>query len=112
MWLVTQHGFYNVIQYPEDKERDWLTFKARRREDLEFLEKEFDGISNPIEESVDADYRFRLKVPRQTAEFIVEYFVQAIDYPMFKERIYDVQPDRHAAYLTVWATLLGLQEDY
>lgn len=112
MWLVTQHGFFNIIQYDEDKEKDLLTIKARRRKDLVGLSTVF-GLANPrIEVSDAADYRYRLKEDRETVMDIVSSMVGKIDYPKFKSRILALpdQRDRHGIYLRVWETLMDLQD--
>lgn len=113
MWIVTQHGFFNIIQYPEDRADDLLTIKARRRVDLIGVKERYeDAISREIEISDKADYRYRLKVPRKIAAHMIRATVMEIDYPKFKSRIMATpsQRDRHDIYLQVWDILHQLQE--
>ncbi len=126
MWLVTQHGFFNIIQYDEDEPEDILTIKARRRVDLESLKATLmifnewddliDGIKAEdrytIETSDAADYRYRMKVRRKDVVELVKDMVDNIDYPKFKGRIMALpeQRDRHDIYLQVWDQLHLLQE--
>lgn len=111
MWLVTKIGFFNIIQYPEDKEEDLLTVKARSREDLE----NFNGFLPPlgwgrIEESSEADYRFRMKLPRQDAAYVLGCLVDCIDYRLTKPAISEHFPERSRIYFNVWDTLYQIQE--
>jgi hypothetical protein len=111
MWLVTQHGFFNIIQYEEDKPKDILTIKARRWTDLKRLKEDY-HLKGTIEISDAADYRYRLKVIRPTVGMIVQSMVHQIDYPKFKSRIIALpeQRDRHGIYLRVWEQLFDLQD--
>lgn len=112
MWLVTQHGFFNIIQYDEDKP-DLLTIKARRREDLVWATDELKLMgapAGPIETYELADYAYRIKAPKDDVMNLVAKMASSVDYDKFKGRIIEVQPDRHAIYLRVWQELYVLQE--
>lgn len=112
MWIVSQHGFYNIIQYEEDKAKDLLTVKARRKEDLDaFKEMMPDGDFGPIENYELADYAYRMKGPRQDVTEAVNSMVDCIDYHKTKDRLRQTHPDRMAIYYGVWRTLAALQED-
>lgn len=108
MWLVTEHGFFNIVQSDGDEHDQLLTVKARRKDDLAIFADRIP--SAKIEESDTADYRFRLKGPRELVSMVVNDMVEEIDYPRFKGRIAVVQRDRLPLYTAVWETLYHLQE--
>lgn len=113
MWLVTKIGFFNIIQYPEDKTEDLLTIKARSKEDLENY-KEFsllihNPITGDIQECDEADYRFRLKVRRREAAPAIAKLVEEIDYRLTKPAITERFPKRSGIYLRVWEDLYEIQ---
>ena len=112
MWLVTKIGFFNIIQYPEDIEKNLLTVKARSRKDLEnFLVKlnSFSLKTGFIEESEQADYRFRIKIPKSLVMETIAILVEEIDYRLTKPAISEDFPDRSGIYFNVWDTLYQIQ---
>ena len=109
MWLVTKIGFFNIIQYDEDKERGLLTVKARSRVDLENL-KDFVPYSSNIEESDTADYRFRIKALRREIRAGFATLINEIDYPKTKPVISADFPERSRIYFGVWDTLCEIQD--
>jgi hypothetical protein len=106
MWLVTQHGFFNIVHSDSDSD-DILTMKARRKEDLVNLKKFI--LFKKIDESKSADYQFRAKARRIDIEGGIQKIISLIDYPKFKSRIHEVQPDRSDIYMNVWCDLSQLQ---
>jgi hypothetical protein len=113
MWIVTKLGFYNIIQYEEDKKADFLTVKARAKEDLENLDQyvpQLNGIK--IEESDNADYRFRTKLHRKDVTYILCSLVDEIDYKLTKPAITEKFPERATTYLNVWDDLYAIQETH
>lgn len=115
MWIVTEDGFFNIIQYPEDKERDLLTLKARRGADLVQAAADIfgndDDYNDFIEESDDADYKYRMKAQRWRVVDYIASKVRAIDYPKTKDALNATHPDRSGIYLAVWDTLSELQDE-
>ena len=110
MWLVTQHGFYNVVQYPEDKRTDLLTIKARRKGDLVELRKLI--ALGKIEDGAEtgADYRYRVKAMRSDVQAGMGEMIGRIDYAKTKGRVHEVHPDREEIYLSTWNVLCELDE--
>jgi hypothetical protein len=111
MWLVTQHGFFNIVQSDDDAKKELLTIKARRREDLDAFGSIVPGSSGVIQESEVNDYRFRMKIPRECAVAAIAEMVGIIDYPKTKGRLAHTHPDRTSTYLTTWFNLLDLQDE-
>jgi len=108
MWLVTQHGFFNVIQYPEDRKKDLLTIKARRESDLIQLKKLTP--LGKIEFSDKADYKYRAKEKRSDVQAGMVEMIGKIDYDKTKSRLNKVHPDRSDIYLSTWGILCELDE--
>lgn len=106
MWIVSEIGFFNIIQYPEDVAKGTITVKARRRQDLLSLQA-FTGPAE-IEESKKADYRYRMKIPRNVAVDAIAILVNRIEYSRTKDRLRDTHPDRYDIYFSVWNDLTGL----
>lgn len=115
MWIVTKIGFFNIIQYDEDKSKQLLTVKARSREDLENFKKLSirlqDRLTGGIEESNTADYRFRLKAPKVDVVNAIGLLVAEINYPKTKPAISAMFPERGGVYLDVWDILGALQDN-
>lgn len=111
MWLICEYGFYNVVSQTGDKERGLLTIKARDRRDLEIIRTVIASATR-IEESADADYRFRMKAPKEDVVVLMAAITDRIDYPKTKPRIAELYPDRAMIYLDVWSELCSIQDLY
>lgn len=111
MWIVTPIGFFNIIQYPEDRPKGLLTVKARSKEDLELFNKHLAGGLVEIEESLTADYRFRLKAHHIEVANAIGYMVRDIDYSKTKPAISAMFPERSGIYLDVWDILRAIQDE-
>jgi len=110
MWLFFAGGFVSIVQDKSSAER--LLVRARKRQDLANFLK---GLRAPtrascrIQETPEADYRFRVRVPKEVAAERIRQIVSEIDYPNFKARIHG-EPDRDSAYMKIWAILAQFQE--
>jgi hypothetical protein len=110
MWIITRIGFFNIIQYDEDKAKDLLTVKARSREDLDnFKNLSIRTLITEIEESQVTDYQFRLKAPRDIVIQTVAKLVDDIDYGKTKPAISEKFPERAGIYFGVWDRLYEIQ---
>lgn len=107
MWLVTQHGFFNIVEQDDDKRKELLTVKARTRKDIEFASGFFDN--SKIEESDKADYRFRTKATATSVTAFVSYLARSIDYGKTKEALHKAHPERSGIYFGVWDILSEIQ---
>ena len=108
MWIVTKIGFFNLIKYPEDKKDRLLTIKARSQRDLDNFKKYLPA-SREIEESRDADYRFRFKADQSAAAHCIAALVEEIDYAKTKPVIMKDFPERSGIYYQVWEDLYAIQ---
>jgi hypothetical protein len=110
MWLVTDRGFYSVVD-KGDRE-GYLCVRGRLREDLEALfELEALGkYADGIIETHDSDYRYRVYVTREDWTAAVADLASRIDYDNFKNVVARRQGhDRARAYGKVWSALYDLQ---
>lgn len=105
MWIVTPIGFFNIVQQDSDREKGLLTVKARSLEDIDNFNKRLEGGEVAIEESMTADYRYRLKAHHIEVANVIGYMVRDIDYGKTKPAISKNFPERAGIYLDVWDVL-------
>lgn len=107
MWLMTQHGFYSIVQ----KRDGCFHVRARVRKDLENV-LELMGWSYEIEEWPRADYRYRILIEHSQVLQLLQQMALHIDYANFKNRIHELpdQKDKSSAYARVWGVMAGFQE--
>ncbi len=107
MWLMTQHGFYSIVQ----KRDGHFHIRARVRKDLENVLALMDW-KFEIEEWPRADYAYRILVEHHDVIALVRTMAAHIDYDNFKSRIHELpdQKDKSSAYGKVWGVMAGLQE--
>jgi hypothetical protein len=107
LWVFTAEGFFSAVH---DKfcNRDELMIRARCKDDLCQLSKKLHGScdESQILEIGHADYRFRMKVPKQAwSQYLAEYAL-SLDYANVKDSIIpDGDHSRKDAYYQVWLAL-------
>jgi hypothetical protein len=108
MWLMTTDGFFSVVQKnPADK--DWLTVRARSREDLERMLRRT-RFDKEITDDQGTDYPFRVRLPRWLVEEIATNYVKAITYRNFKDEVKAKRGWHHAnVFGRIWGVLLDLE---
>jgi hypothetical protein len=100
MWVFATRGFISVV---EDKNNsDNLMVRGRFRRDLQKLFPRAKISFTP-----DADYRYRISLPRRTVADAVFALIMRIDYHNFKET---VDTSRSALYGNVWGILKRAQD--
>ena len=122
MWLFTKHGFYSAVcaragdgRYGQPPDVTRIMVRARVKEHLNGLKDRFPDLLGPcdIQESVEADYAFRIFVPKQAWRRVVEKLVDDIDYDNFKSEVARHQGASGAAYEqslhAVWSVMHKLQ---
>ena len=110
MWLVTDRGFYSVVD-KGDRE-GYLCVRARVRSDLENLLKleSLAGYADDVIETDNSDYRFRVSITREDWITASSTLAAEIDYPNFKTAVGERQGhDRAHTYMEVWRALNKLQ---
>lgn len=111
MWIVTDRGFFSVVDKGEPE--GFLCVRARVRKDLESLceLESMKPYSLSIKESRLSDYRFRIFVDREDWAKAAADLAGQIDYDNFKNAVAARQGSERAnLYHEVWDKLYGLQE--
>ena len=101
MWLMTQHGFYSIVQ----KEPGVYHVRSRERQDIENLVARVPLPTAHIIESSDSDYAVRILVDRTAVDAILAFFARTLDYDNFKSRIDDTADQDHKPYHEIWQVL-------
>jgi hypothetical protein len=110
MWLITDRGFYSVVD-KGDRE-GFLCVRGRVRADLDaLLELEaLNKYADEIIETHDSDYRYRVYVSREDWQDAASDLASQIDYDNFKNVVAARQGrERARTYGAVWSELYGLQ---
>jgi hypothetical protein len=100
MWIFTNESFLSVVAHKQFD--DCLLVRGRFKGDIEAA---FPGAE--VEETPEADYRFRAVLPRLAVANYIQKQVKMIDYPNFKGSI--ECPSRHDIYMNVWGLLESAQ---
>lgn len=109
MWVITDFGFFSVVQKPGDAEAGTLTVRARVRADLEALARRTPAMG-PIREGAGTDYAFRAQAPRAALAAAMAQAIEDIGYSNMKARVRKSQgPAREAVLHDVWHSLHALQ---
>ena len=86
MWVYTNKGFFSIV---EDKDNSTkLLVRARIKGDLERLFRPYFSTLD-VEETNDADYRFRVRLDRPVVTNAIGVAVDEIDYTNFKNNYKD-----------------------
>jgi hypothetical protein len=107
MWLMTNFGFFSVVKKEGE---DYLTVRARAKQDLLNLKERYIPAIGAIEVSEYTDYRFRVRVPQEAFAEALRDIALDIDYPNFKNSVVAAQgKGRAKLYEDIWVRLLDLQ---
>jgi hypothetical protein len=107
MWLITNFGFFSIVQKTGDRD---LTIRTRVRGDLETLREKYLPGLGEITKSEVTDYRYRAKVsPAELAETMGK-IIRDITYDNFKNSVADKQGSQRAQiYHKVWENLIAFE---
>lgn len=112
MWVLTNFGFFSVVQKPGDKAAGLITVRSRVRADLENLRAGYLPDMGIIEEDAGTDYRYRARVPHQSFARAAKKIALDVDYSNFKNSVAAQQGHKRAhIYHKVWDTLYNLEEE-
>ena len=103
MWLMTQHGFFSVV---EDKDPAYLLIRARKKEDLENLSN-LVTFKAEVVGSEATDYRYSICLKRGSARRLLAATFDQINYPNFRDAISKTPDQREKifSYRQIWSTL-------
>ena len=109
MWLITNFGFFSIVQKPGDTD---LTIRARVRADLVALRAKYLPGLGEITKSEVTDYRYRAKVSSADLAAALGNIVRDINYDNFKSCVAEKQGSKRAhIYHKVWEDLLELSDE-
>jgi hypothetical protein len=107
MWIFLNDAFLSIVAH-RDKP-GFVLVRARRPGDIErALQPKLRPYSYQVEETPDADYRYRAVVPAEAAAEWIAESVRNITYDNFKNSIRD--HEYHGACGRVWQEMLYLQQ--
>jgi|GEM_PF-947021 8-oxo-dGTP pyrophosphatase MutT (NUDIX family) len=113
MWLITNFGFFSIVEKPNDKGGITLTVRSRVKADLLALRDRYLPEMGEIVANVGTDYQYRAKVSRNALANANARIMHDIDYSNFKNSVAEQQGlDRSHVYSGVWNVLYELQEIY
>lgn len=100
MWIASKDGFVSIVQNRDLM--DTLMVRARVKKDLLSLFAE-----ERIVETPEADYRFRVLVPKREMANMLAERIMDINYPNFKSEIVGIQEqrDKLSAYHDIWSVM-------
>jgi hypothetical protein len=108
MWLMTNFGFFSIVQ---KKDADILAVRARARNDLETLKERYIPTLGHILKGGGTDYQYRATVSREDMAEALGKIIMDIDYDNFKNSVAEKQGRKRARlYEEVWGILLDLQK--
>ena len=118
MWIFTRYGFYSVVCAQSKDgaglDTNTLMVRARVRHHLERLQSRFVSLAgHSIHASADADYRYRIIVPKTCWYEVATQMVEEISYGNFKDEATKTLGFPGRGYIEalhdVWSRLYELQ---
>lgn len=113
MWLFTKIGFFSIVA--KGVKPGTMQIRARCRRDLQnladLLLEQYNERVTIIKTEI-ADYRWRIEVDPVVVVCALGCLMGTIDYTNFKSAVH-AQPDqanKNGPYLTIWGTMLRVQE--
>ena len=108
MWMFTKSGFFSAVKHLDRP--GCVLVRARFKGDLERFCAAH-GLAAKVEETPEADYRFRATIEQAAFADAVKAEAEGIDYPNFKSAAHDGTA-RDAAYMGCWsATRRGQEQE-
>lgn len=86
MWVFTIDGFYSAVVHRDNFDK--ILIRVRYRDDLVRLLDRI-GMEYPIQDTKNADYPYRVIVPRKIWEMYVYTSAENISYDNFKSAVQD-----------------------
>lgn len=84
MWLLTNFGFFSIVQKPEDIASRSLTIRSRVKGDLETLREKYLPQMGEILKNAGSDYKYRARVSKSDLAIALLQIGLDIDYSNFK----------------------------
>lgn len=104
MWIFSKTGFVSAVEHRDDP--SLIMLRARARKDLgPFLKVP----GTKVNITPDADYKYRVILPKDAFSKILSSMASDIDYPNFKNAVHG-DPGRDNAYMHVWSAMRAFQK--
>jgi len=100
MWIMMNNSFLSIVS--KDCGPAELLVRARRAGDIERLFP-----CAKVTRNTNSDYLYRAVLPRDAVKQALAAMIDDIDYPNFKDSV--EESSLHAAYVSVWCAMAGLQ---
>ena len=98
MWLITNFGFFSIVQKQDDSKLGTLTVRSRVLEDLESLKEQyFKQTMGEIQVNTGTDYKYRAKVPREAMAGAMSQIIKDLNYTNFKNSVAENQGYKRAS---------------
>jgi len=120
MWVATTIGWFDAVRDRDTK--NGMLIKARCKADIWNLYRQFSTaykkgkgkrfkMGRPISNEK-WDYRYGIKMEKKVWAAIIYRLAMRIDYSLFKGAVnaQEDQHNKHSAYLTIWSTMLRVQQ--
>jgi hypothetical protein len=101
MWIFLSDAMLSIVDKGGDGST--LVVRARRAGDIERVFPEA-----KVQVGGGTDYAFRARIDRETVAQCMAQAAREIGYGNFKSSV--SEPDRHDAYMGVWAAMYGYQK--
>jgi hypothetical protein len=122
MWLFSRYGLASVVCARQGKGEPWepvwidrLALRFRRRQHLDNFQKGFPHLLGnvPVWESVTADYRYRLFVPKPVWVQMATELAAEVSYTDFKQSVIDFpgKDEYQQRLLAIWNILYQSRVD-
>jgi 8-oxo-dGTP pyrophosphatase MutT (NUDIX family) len=109
MWLMTNFGFFSVVQKPGT---EFLTIRARVKCDLDNLRQKYLPELSPTIGHAGTDYPWRATIPHESFATALGKIAMDINYPNFKNVVAAKQGKARAGrYGKVWSALYDMPEE-
>lgn len=108
MWIFCKLGFFSAVQH-RDKPNTLLV-RGRFEGDLDrllcSLSIENRELCSPVTETPNADYFYRVEIPKRVFAKAIQDIAEEIDYGNFKDSVHEgYSSPRDAAYMGCWGEL-------
>jgi len=112
MWAFTEFGFFSAVQHRDRPET--VLVRGRFKEDIGTLAKMARDASGDksirLRSTPEADYPYRVIMPKDLWARLLAAMAQEIDYDNFKNHVHG-EPDRDRALMAIWAALFDAGEE-
>jgi len=108
MWLFTTLGFHSVVQHRDNAGQVFI--RARFKDDLVRLCRRFTIPEDSVLDTPDADYGYRIAIPKKQRIEIARSLAESVDYDNFKTAAHSGDRVKDGALLQIWRVMRKAQK--